>query len=245
MPEPVVIDVRQLPPRERHPLIFRTFDGLTPHEAFLLINDHDPKPLYYQFQAERATEVTWEPEEEGPERWVIRIGKRAPSASQAPATQPLRDEHADLLPHVAALQSLGDAAAEGTTDVKPLLEDTLDFLQQHLLPHAAAEEAVLYPEVARLLGGPQTTATMRRDHEEVQRIIRELAALASSPALDQDGRRELQRIAYGLNAILRLHFAKEEAIYLPLLDAHLDATAAEVLFSRMEAAAGTARDSRS
>lgn len=68
MPVPAVLDVRQLSPRERHPLIFHTFYSLAPRESFLLINDHDPKPLYYQFQAERADEVTWEPKEEGPER---------------------------------------------------------------------------------------------------------------------------------------------------------------------------------
>lgn len=75
MTDPVVIDVREIPPRERHPLIFQTFDGLAPGAALLLVNDHDPKPLYYQLQAERAGQVSWEPQEEGPERWVIRVGK--------------------------------------------------------------------------------------------------------------------------------------------------------------------------
>ena len=73
MSEPTTLDVREIAPRERHPLIFETFDALTPGEAFILVNDHDPKPLYYQFQAERAGQVSWEPQEEGPERWAIRI----------------------------------------------------------------------------------------------------------------------------------------------------------------------------
>lgn len=71
------IDVRSLPPRERHPKIFAMFDGLADGEAMLLINDHDPKPLFYQFQAERPGKVGWTPEEQGPERWVIRIEKLA------------------------------------------------------------------------------------------------------------------------------------------------------------------------
>lgn len=41
------LDVRQLIPRERHELIFRTFENLSPAQAFVLVNDHDPKPLYY------------------------------------------------------------------------------------------------------------------------------------------------------------------------------------------------------
>ncbi len=69
------LDVRTMVPRERHPRIFEVFDGLQAGEAFLLVNDHDPKPLFYQFQAERSGQVVWEPQEEGPERWVIRISR--------------------------------------------------------------------------------------------------------------------------------------------------------------------------
>jgi uncharacterized protein (DUF2249 family) len=71
------IDVREIPPRERHPLIFNTFGGLAAGEALLLVNDHDPKPLYYQFQAEHANRFSWEYLEEGPEVWKVRIARVA------------------------------------------------------------------------------------------------------------------------------------------------------------------------
>lgn len=70
------IDVRNIVPRERHPLIFGTFANLHPGDAFMLVNDHDPKPLYYQFQAEKPGEFSWDYLEEGPEVWRVRIGKR-------------------------------------------------------------------------------------------------------------------------------------------------------------------------
>lgn len=69
------IDVRVIPPPQRHMLIFQTFEGLGPGEAFELVNDHDPKPLYYQFSAERAGEFTWEYFEQGPQVWRVRVGK--------------------------------------------------------------------------------------------------------------------------------------------------------------------------
>ncbi|GIX08083.1 MAG: aminotransferase [Candidatus Poribacteria bacterium] len=75
MAEERVLDVREIVPRERHPLIFRTFDELRPGESFVLVNDHDPKPLFYQFQAERAGQFTWEYLEQGPEVWRVRIGR--------------------------------------------------------------------------------------------------------------------------------------------------------------------------
>lgn len=71
------IDVRTIIPRERHPLIFKTFHKLGPGESFLLVNDHDPKPLYYQFQAELGQPFQWEYLENGPEVWKVRVGKSA------------------------------------------------------------------------------------------------------------------------------------------------------------------------
>lgn len=44
-------------------------------EAFILVNDHGPKPLYYQFSAERAGTFAWRYLEEGPEVWRVEIGK--------------------------------------------------------------------------------------------------------------------------------------------------------------------------
>lgn len=72
-----VIDVRTIVPRERHPLIFQTFDDLKPGEAFMLVNDHEPKPLYYQFLHERAEQFAWEYLESGPEVWRVQIQKLA------------------------------------------------------------------------------------------------------------------------------------------------------------------------
>jgi uncharacterized protein (DUF2249 family)/iron-sulfur cluster repair protein YtfE (RIC family) len=69
------LDVRTLPPARRHALIFATFEALRPGQAFVLINDHDPKPLYYQFQAEQDGKFTWTYLEQGPEVWRVRIGR--------------------------------------------------------------------------------------------------------------------------------------------------------------------------
>lgn len=79
------IDVRSIVPRERHPLIFGAFDRLQPGDGLLLINDHDPKPLFYQFQAEAEGEFTWDYLENGPDVWQVRIGKPAANAAAAPA----------------------------------------------------------------------------------------------------------------------------------------------------------------
>jgi len=76
-PTRTTVDVRTIVPRDRHPLIFGTFASLAPGEALLLVNDHDPKPLYYQFQAEHGGEFNWEYLESGPDVWQVRIGRAA------------------------------------------------------------------------------------------------------------------------------------------------------------------------
>lgn len=78
-----VLDVRALAPPRRHPLIFQVFDQLGPGQALELINDHDPRALYYQFAAERPGQFTWQYLQQGPEVWRVRIG-RAPSAPAMP-----------------------------------------------------------------------------------------------------------------------------------------------------------------
>ncbi|MDP2247428.1 MAG: DUF2249 domain-containing protein [Nitrosomonadales bacterium] len=77
----VTVDVRNVIPRDRHPLIFDTYIQLGSGEAMLLVNDHDPKPLFYQFQAELGENFSWDYIEQGPEVWQVRIGKTAPCCS--------------------------------------------------------------------------------------------------------------------------------------------------------------------
>ncbi len=52
------LDVRSLPPIQRHSLIFDTYRRLQPGQSFVLVNDHDPRSLRYQFEAEHAGKVT-------------------------------------------------------------------------------------------------------------------------------------------------------------------------------------------
>jgi uncharacterized protein (DUF2249 family) len=69
------LDVREIAPRERHPLIFQTFDNLPKGASFTLVNDHDPQPLYYQFLHVREDQFAWEYMEQGPDVWQVRISK--------------------------------------------------------------------------------------------------------------------------------------------------------------------------
>ena len=55
-----VMDVRPIPCSIKHGLILRTWFNLPVGDFFVLLNDHDPVPLYYQFSAQWPETFTWE-----------------------------------------------------------------------------------------------------------------------------------------------------------------------------------------
>jgi len=77
----VELDLRQIPPSQRHTLIFDEWDALKPGETLKIINDHDPKPLHYQFEAEYTSQYEWEYDLQGPADWVVRITKEGVGAN--------------------------------------------------------------------------------------------------------------------------------------------------------------------
>ncbi|HKK45783.1 MAG TPA: DUF2249 domain-containing protein [Balneolaceae bacterium] len=68
-------DVRPYPPAKRHEMVFNAFDDLEPGQAFVFTNDHDPKPLYYQMEAEGNEPFDWEYLLAMPEEWIVKITK--------------------------------------------------------------------------------------------------------------------------------------------------------------------------
>lgn len=79
-PDANVVDVRTLVPAERHRKIFELVNELVPGRSFTLVNDHDPKPLYYQLEAEYPKQFSWTYRERGPEVWRVEIGKLTQAA---------------------------------------------------------------------------------------------------------------------------------------------------------------------
>lgn len=159
-------------------------------------------------------------------------------------TEPLRAEHRELLPEIERLRATADdLATVPSQSTIGQLDALIGFLRTQLIPHARAEEKVLYPDIARHLGSARATATMNADHEEVVRLVTELSELRDGVHGGSANRAHaiaLRRVLYGLYAILKLHLAKEEDLYLPILDAALSSDEAAALFRRMEHAATTA-----
>jgi iron-sulfur cluster repair protein YtfE (RIC family) len=160
-------------------------------------------------------------------------------------TQPLRDEHKELFPHVDQIRQVAELIGDAPiAEIRRGVEQVYDFLANHLKPHAEAEEAALYPVVQKVLGSPDATKTMSRDHVEVGFYIEELASLRNgliSDVLTITQIKSLQRVLYGVYGLVKVHFAKEEEVYLPILDQRLTPESAQEMFEAMEVAAHTAK----
>lgn len=164
------------------------------------------------------------------------------TAESPKLTQPLRDEHRELVPHIAALANAGDAVGRvDLNELEAMVDASYEFLTDELIPHAHAEEAALYPAVQRAVGATEMTATMARDHVEVVALTAELMSLRerlkAATSLDEDLANALRRVLYGLHHLVKVHFAKEEEVYLPILEARLSESEAEQMFADMRAAA--------
>ena len=160
-------------------------------------------------------------------------------------TQPLRDEHKELFPHVDRIRQVAELIGDAPiTEVRRGVEEVYDFLANHLKPHAEAEDAALYPVVQKVLGSPDATRTMSRDDVEVGFYIEELASLRNAlvgEVLTTAQSKSLQRVLYGVYGLVKIHFAKEEEVYLPILDQRLTPESAQEMFEAMEAAAHAAK----
>ncbi|MFC7157448.1 DUF2249 domain-containing protein [Halomarina halobia] len=72
------LDVREIPPPERHSRIFELFDEMSAGETLEIVNDHEPKPLFYQMKAEvdAFDAENYRVERNGPTEFVARFPKR-------------------------------------------------------------------------------------------------------------------------------------------------------------------------
>ncbi len=141
------------------------------------------------------------------------------------ATSEFLAGHSTLIGNFAQLMQKAVSPATTHTDRAHLVL----YLRAEVLPHARAEEQVLYPALDSILGTKgYATATMVLDHKAIARLVDDLSALASSPHPEA-----YRRKVYALDALLETHFAKEEQFILPILRQKMNETDLRALFARM------------
>jgi len=246
--DPVVVDVRPMPSPQKHSTIFRTFDSLAPGEAMLLVNDHDPKPLYYQFTAERTGQFEWQYVESGPEVWKVGIRRiAAPQAAQAPAealsccghaapvghdqahhhghggppTQVLKEEHALILQALDALEKKIVLIEHGAAPDAAYFLKAVEFLRTFADGcHHGKEENLLFKTMVNR-GFPLHVgpiAVMLSEHEAGRAFIRGIAEGALKLGSDPTAAQQIVENGRGYIGLLRAHIDKENSILFSMAD---------------------------
>jgi uncharacterized protein (DUF2249 family) len=216
-----ILDVREMVPKDRHSKIFETFNALDPGTSFVLVNDHEPKPLLYQFQAEHDGEFEWWPLEQGPQVWRVRIAKREAAGADRTITDYLQTDHRRLDGIMESFQDAlrGERWEEASSGFKEFVLG--------LRNHIRVEEEILFPVFEEKTGmtdaGP--TFVMKMEHKEINELLdRILAATAG-----HDGK-AASEAAGALISILMDHNMKEEHILYPESDAFIsDAERAQII----------------
>ena len=147
------------------------------------------------------------------------------------------EHHEQILQHVDGLPALADRllAAKGAGMAAEIAEVEA-FLTEILLPHVAAAEANLYPELERMYQNRHSMTPMRREHEQLRRLATEHARLVDQVAAGRVSLGQtlaLRRVLFQLYALLKIHLAEEE-IYLRIVDHGVDADVADLIGAALD-----------
>lgn len=137
-------------------------------------------------------------------------------------------EHRELTPGIDRIHDV--AHVVGTIpdpDLSIALLDVLDWIDTVLEPHAAREDAWLYPEIDGRAGTPWATKLIRFEHHQILEAARKLEAdrefLHHEPSHERAV--ELRGHLFALEALLRAHIEREDRFLIPLLETTADEAA--------------------
>jgi len=151
--------------------------------------------------------------------------------------QVAHEHHERILAHVDRMPEMADGLlTDRADDIREHVVATGEFLNGTLLPHIDAAERTLYPELERMFQNRHSMAPMRREHEEIRRLVAEYGKLAADLGQGQVtlGRSlALRRVIFQLYALLKVHLAEEDA-YLRIIDHGVDSDIGDLIAAAMD-----------
>jgi hemerythrin-like domain-containing protein len=144
---------------------------------------------------------------------VLRGGIVPPPLTDRDALARLLDEHIQLRTLLERMRHAADhlEATDASVETLRAISARLAGL---LIPHQAAEERFVFPELAHRLGGRDPTGSMTHMHEEIVALTTRFTALVEGldGALAASEAREARRLLHGLEAVIGLHLGAEEEL---------------------------------
>jgi len=217
-----ILDVTQIEPRLKHPTIFEHFDALEQGESFIIHNDHDPRPLYYQLLGERGNIFTWEYLESGPLHWQVQLAKPAAEAEETIGEIAAKD-----IRKAAVFKKLGiDFCCGGKQTLKEAVHQA-GLTEEQVQEALDCSEAVVAGQVTHDFGSWDLGFLADYIYNVHHKYIRE-----SGPVIEQLAEKvamrhgqvhpELFELANGLKGLINelySHVQKEERVLFPAIKA--------------------------
>lgn len=144
------LDVRPISIADRHRRIFELFDKLGDGQGFLLITDHEPRPLRAEFEQTRTGRFTWRQRCVGSGHWEAVIGKIRRSAER----DPLEILEHSVMFHGASAEALQTLAASAR----------IASAQAHI---AIVEQGAVWPHIATVISGLVQAVIVTPDGREL------------------------------------------------------------------------------
>lgn len=157
LPKETIFDVREISCRVKHGQIFQRWLDLPVGNFFVLVNDHDPVPLYYQFEAQFPGAFKWEYLVRGPDEFHVCITKLAAVAAPAAVPAPPRPSS------VAREGEVDEIDARGLMPPEPLVR-ILAALEA--LPVGRKLRAITDREPCHLFGEAEQRGFRHASHAE-------------------------------------------------------------------------------
>jgi len=135
------------------------------------------------------------------------------------------EHHARISTALEQLPALADMLDERPRPARfeARYKELYTFVTETLVPHMEVVEANLYPELERLMQNRHSMVQMRREHDDLHKLIKRLGEFGEAieaDALGPAGSIGLRRVLYRLYALLKVHLAEEEE-YLRVLEHNL------------------------
>jgi len=215
-----ILNIALLEPRQKHATVFARLYALKEGENFIINNDHDPKPLYYQLLNERGNTFTWEYLEQGPDWWKVSIGKKASDVNN---------------------ETLGRIAAKDLRKAQVFIKYGLDFCcgGNKTVKQACIEKGLDIKAIEQELQQPDNNFTMRplpfndwsldflaeyivnAHHSHVKKSLPDLRTYAAKVAKAHGNKHpeliKINELVEDIGVELSAHMFKEERILFPYI----------------------------
>jgi hemerythrin-like domain-containing protein len=158
----------------------------------------------------------------------------------SPPVRTVRREHEAFVRELIGVREAADAVGEeGCREMARRTGAIHEFLAHRLMPHAVAEDVILFPALREESESAHTVA-MTQCHRQIARLTDDLEQANARLSQGEESRDldcELRRILYGVHALLAAHFDEAEDVFRQTLGRHLSASDREVLFRRLDGSA--------